>query len=78
MIALGKEMDMEMNLNEAQKILQQYALDNYEEGGHWVYETHEAADYQEYLDEAKGSIAKAKKLVRDHWKLMLEMESNCY
>lgn len=67
-----------MNLSEDQKILQQYALDNYEEGGHWVYETHEAADYQGYLDEANGNIAKAKKLVREYWKLTLEMESNCW
>ena len=67
-----------MNLTEAQAILQQYALDNYEEGGHWVYETHEAAEYQEYLDEAGGNIAKAKKLVREYWELTLEMESNCW
>lgn len=64
-------------MNEAQKALEQYALDNYEAGGHWVYETHTAEVYQEYLDEAGGNIAKAKKLVRAHWKFMQEMESNC-
>ena len=49
--------------------LRQYALDNYEAGGHWVYETHEDADLQEYLDEANGDIAKAKTLVRHLWEL---------
>jgi len=65
-------------MNEEMKVLQQYALDNYEEGGHWVYETHEAREYQEYIDEAAGDIAKAKKLVREYWELMTEMESNCW
>jgi len=64
-------------MNEAQKALEQFALENYEAGGHWVYETHEASCYQEYLDEAGGNIAKAKKLVRKQWEFMLEMESNC-
>ena len=64
-------------MNEAHEALRQYALDNYEEGGHWIYETTDLKDYQEYLDEAGGDLAKAKTLVRDHWKLLLEMESNC-
>ena len=64
-------------MNEAQKALEQFALAHYEEGGHWVYETHIAEDYQEYLDEAAGDVEKAKTLVRAHWELMLEMEANC-
>jgi hypothetical protein len=74
MIVLGKEMSM----NETYEALRQFALDNYEEGGHWIYETTDLHEYQEYLDEANGDIAKAKKLIREHWKLLLEMESNCY
>jgi hypothetical protein len=76
MIGLGKEMDM--NLNEAMKALEQFALDNYEEGGHWVVETHEAADYQEFLDEAAGDEAKAKKLVREYWEFMNMRQAECY
>ena len=49
--------------------LRQFALDNYEAGGHWVYETHEDADLQEYIDEAAGDITKAKVLVRHLWEL---------
>lgn len=65
-------------MNEDMKVLEQFALDNYEEGGHWVYETHEACHYQEYLDEAAGDIEKAKQLVREYWELVTEMESNCW
>lgn len=74
MIVLGKEIDM----NEAMKALEQFAMDNYEEGGHWVVETHVAEDYQEYLDEAGGNVAKAKKLVRSYWELMNSRQADCY
>lgn len=65
-------------MNEAMKALEQFALDNYEEGGHWVVETHVAQDYQEYLDEACGNVAKAKKLVRSYWELMNSRQADCY
>ena len=64
-------------MNEAHNALEQFALAHYEAGGHWVVETHIAEDYQEYLDKAAGDIEKAKKLVREYWKLMNEMEANC-
>lgn len=60
------------------EILKQFALDNYEQGGHWVFETHEDCDYQEFLDEAAGDMAKAKKLVRENWEFQEEMKSNCF
>lgn len=50
--------------------LRQYALDNYEAGGQWVYETHDAADYQKYLDKAAGDIAAAKRALRAYWELI--------
>jgi hypothetical protein len=74
MFGLGKEMDM----NEAMKALEQFALDNYEEGGHWVVETHVAEDYQEFLDEAAGDMAKAKKLVREYWEFQNMLQRECY
>jgi hypothetical protein len=50
--------------------LRQYSLDNYEAGGHWAYETHEDADFQEYLDEANGNMKAAKRALREYWKLI--------
>jgi hypothetical protein len=50
--------------------LRQYALDNYDAGGHWAYETHEDADFQEYLDEANGDMKAAKRALREYWKLI--------
>ena len=50
--------------------LRQYALDNYEAGGHWAYETHEDADFQEYLDEANGNMKAAKRSLRAYWELI--------
>lgn len=49
------------------KTLEAYALANYEAGGHWVYETHNAADYQEILDGANGNVEAAKKALREYW-----------
>ena len=50
--------------------LRQYALDNYEAGGHWAYETHEDVDFQEYLDEANGNMEAAKRSLRAYWELI--------
>lgn len=50
--------------------LRQYALDNYEAGGHWAYETHEDADFQEYLDDANGNMEAAKRALREYWRLI--------
>jgi hypothetical protein len=50
--------------------LRQYALNNYEAGGHWAYETHEDADFQEYIDDANGNMKAAKRALREYWKLI--------
>lgn len=52
--------------------LKKFALDNYNEGGHWVFECFDAADYQEYLDEAGGDLDRAREALRDHWALVEE------
>lgn len=64
-------------MNEAIEALKQFALDNYEDGGHWVYETHEDCHYQEFLDEAIGDLKKAKALAREYWEFMNERQREC-
>lgn len=59
------------------KALETYALENYNEGGHWVYETYDTADYQEFLDEANGDIEVAKANLKHYWELMTERERDC-
>ena len=58
------------------KTLQAYALDNYEAGGHWVYETHDDADYQEILDDAGGNVGAAKKALRKYWEETVEIAAD--
>ena len=48
--------------------LQQYARDNYEEGGHWVYETYDTEDYEKLLLSV-SCIEDAKKYLKDFWEL---------
>ena len=50
--------------------LKAYAMLHYEAGGHWVAETYSNADYQREIDEAGGSIRKAKKAMKAYWLLM--------
>ena len=58
------------------EILKQYALDNYEEGGHWVFETYSDADYAKVLVEHQ-SVEAAKKAIKEDWELCVEQERNC-
>ena len=58
------------------KTLQAYALANYEAGGHWVYETHDTADYQKILDDAGGNVGAAKKAIRKHWEVTAEIATD--
>lgn len=57
--------------------LEKYALDNYEAGGHWVYECFDKDDYTEYLDEADGDLGKAKQELKKYWELVKDMEREC-
>jgi hypothetical protein len=54
--------------------LEQYALDNYEAGGHWVYECFSKDDYTEYLNEANGDLTIAKAELKKYWELAKSME----
>ena len=57
--------------------LEQYALGNYEAGGHWVYECFDKADYAEYLEEAHGDVLAAKAALKKYWELVNDMEREC-
>jgi len=56
--------------------LEQYALDNYGSGGHWVYETFSDLDYAEVLREC-GSLEVAKRALKRDWELCLQREREC-
>jgi hypothetical protein len=49
------------------KALEVYALNNYDVGGHWVYETYGSEDYAELLLVNDHDIDKAKDYLRYHW-----------
>ncbi len=59
------------------KALEQYAMDHYSEGGHWVFETYSDDDYQKVLDEAKGDIEAAKVEIKTQWLLLVAQEAEC-
>ena len=63
--------------HEALNALEQYALDNYEAGGHWVVECFDKEDYLEIIAEAGCDLVEAKTLLRTHWEIMCERESEC-
>jgi hypothetical protein len=63
-------------MEEMIKELEQFALDHYEAGGHWVVETHSKEDYIEVLTKAK-TVAKAKKELKKYWKLINHRQADC-
>jgi hypothetical protein len=58
------------------EILKQYALDNYESGGHWVFETYSDAEYAKVLVVSQ-SIEAAKKAIKEDWELCEERKQEC-
>ena len=58
--------------------LEAYANSHYTDGGHWVVECFGRSDYQEVLDQVRGDIEAAKAVLKRHWELMVEQESNCW
>jgi hypothetical protein len=59
------------------KRLEQWALDNYDAGGHWAYETFKTSDYEEFVANAKGDYVAALADLQDWVRLTLEQEANC-
>ena len=68
---LERVMEYTKFMEDEVKALEQYALDHYEEGGHWVYETHDKKDYQKILLRT-FSLEQAKREIRDDWELTQE------
>lgn len=63
------------NQNEVET-LKQYALENYEVGGHWVFETYSNADYAEVLLKCQ-SVEEAKKAIKQDWEFSEEQRQEC-
>ena len=61
----------------AVKYLEQYALSNYDAGGHWIVETYTEEDYEAVLAAAGNDLNAAQTLLRDRWQLICEQEQNC-
>lgn len=57
--------------------LEAHALANYEQGGHWVYETYDTADYEAIIAEAEGDLNRAKELLEEAWLFLVEREREC-
>jgi len=56
--------------------LKDFALAHYEEGGHWVFETHSTGDYEQVL-RSHSSVEDAKQDLKDYWESMNEREQEC-
>jgi len=57
--------------------LKEYALEHYDTGGHWVYETYADSDYQEVLDRCGGNILKACKYLKKSWGATTAYAAEC-
>lgn len=56
-------------MNSKVEELKAYALANYENGGHWIYETHDAKHYETRLAEYNGDVEATKNALREYWEL---------
>lgn len=56
--------------------LKKYALDNYEEGGHWIAETYSDLDYGESVF-LSTSLQACKKEFKEYWEMMNQREREC-
>jgi hypothetical protein len=66
-----------MIVNQAINTLKQYARDHYEQGGHWVYECYDRADYADVLVRAAGGIERAKQMLKEDWELTESRAQDC-
>jgi hypothetical protein len=56
--------------------LKTHALENYEAGGHWVYETYSDLDYADVVF-VNPSLQAAKDALKKHWELVNEHCAEC-
>ena len=66
-----------MNIKAHVAALKAFALKHYEGGGHWVYETFEREDYEQYLAKANWDLGVAKWDLHDYWQLMEMQKREC-
>ena len=55
------------------KELEAYAMEHYEQGGHWVVESFDKSDYDKYIVLGGGDIAGAKAKLKWFWELKEEI-----
>jgi hypothetical protein len=57
--------------------LKDYAMANYETGGHWIVETYSDSDYQRVIDAAGGDVKKAGAALKSEWDFLTTRENEC-
>lgn len=57
--------------------LKQFALDNYEIGGHWIVECWDSADYNNVLDQCDGDVEAARRVMQRDWEFTNERAREC-
>lgn len=57
------------------QLLEKYAYDNYDLGGHWVAECWSTEDYEELLYDCKNDLEEAKLELRAYWERTNEQEA---
>lgn len=67
---------MTNEMSKAERI-KAWALENYEKGGHWLYETYSIRDWESLLEDCNNNLAKAKSIARELWSIYNERESAC-
>lgn len=70
-------MNREIDIDKDTAELEAYALKHYEEGGHWVYETHVWEDYLELLGDANWDVDVAIQRMVSYWQLMNMQRKEC-
>jgi hypothetical protein len=58
-------------------VLKAYALEHYDDGGHWIYECYDKGDYVNRLEESNFDVEKAKTLIHKEWELLEMQKREC-
>ena len=58
-----------MSLGDTVALLEQFARDHYEVGGHWIYETYSDEEYREAYRKANNDLEVTKQQLRHTWEL---------
>lgn len=57
--------------------LTEFALAHYEEGGHWIVECWDTADYAVELDKCAGDVERAQKSIQRQWEFINQQAQEC-